>query len=88
MSNQINAQSILFGSINDMIEMNIFTFDADQYAKYYDEFMKYGRVTKDANLGNELRLKVAKILGIFEIRKCTMKKWNYSSEKMNHPFFR
>lgn len=63
--------------------MNIFTFDDGKYTKYKEMFIKYGRVTKAANLGNELRLKVAQILGIFEIRKCTLKKLDYSSEKVD-----
>ena len=83
MNSPLQAQSILLDSINDMIETNIFTFDMDEYAKYEDMFLKYGRVAKAANLGNEMRLKIAKNLGIFEIRKCTLKKWNYSSEKVD-----
>lgn len=38
------------------------------------------------NLGNELRMKIAKIVGIFEIRICSLKKSDYDSEKVDEEF--
>lgn len=65
-------QLILLESLNEMLELNICNIPIDDYKKYVEILLNYGRYEKAKNLGNEARMKIAKILGIFEIRKCTL----------------
>ena len=69
MNLSLPMQQILLENINKMIESNIFNIPRNDYDKYEKIFLDYGSFAKVNNLGNELRLKIAKILGIFEIRK-------------------
>lgn len=72
MNSSLPMQLILLESINKMLEGNIFNIPQNHYSMYEELFLNYGRYEKAKNLGNELRLKIAKILGIFEIRDFTM----------------
>ena len=78
MNLSLPMQQILLENINKMIESNIFNIPRNDYDKYEKIFLDYGSFAKVNNLGNELRLKIAKILGIFEIRK----NWYQNIEKL------
>ena len=64
-------QLILLESLNTMIERNIINISRNDYVKYEDSLLDYNRYAIQKNFGNELRLKIAKIIGIFEIRNST-----------------
>lgn len=72
MNSSLPMQLILLEPLNKMFECNIFNIPKEDYPKYEDLLLKYGNYEKTKNFGNELRMKIAKILGIFEIRNCTL----------------
>ncbi|KAK8880599.1 hypothetical protein M9Y10_003279 [Tritrichomonas musculus] len=69
MNLSLPMQLILLENLNKMIEGNIFNIPKNDYPEYERILLKYGNFVKTKNYGNDLRLKIAKILGIFEIRK-------------------
>lgn len=69
MNLSLPMQLILLENLNNMIESNIFNIPKNDYPVYEKVLLDYANFVKTKNLGNELRLKIAKILGIFEIRK-------------------
>ncbi|KAK8842713.1 hypothetical protein M9Y10_025574 [Tritrichomonas musculus] len=72
MNLSLPMQLILLENLNNLLENNIFNIPKDDYAKYEELLFEYGHFAVSKNLGNELRLKIAKILGIFEIRNSTL----------------
>ena len=66
-----------------MLEHNIFKLDKNDYEKFEKLILRYGEYENLKNFGNELRMKIAKILGIFESRNCTLKKSDLDFENQN-----
>ena len=66
-----------------MIEKNIFSISKNDYEKFEDIIINYGRHENMKNFGNDLRIKIAQILGIFELRKCSLKKSDIDFEKVS-----
>ena len=80
MNLSLPMQLILLENLNNMIESNIFNIPKNDYPVYEKVLLDYANFVKTKNLGNELRLKIAKILGVFEIRK---KEVNINDLKQN-----
>lgn len=72
MFSSLPMQLILLESLNQMLESNIFNIPMNDYHKYEDILFKYCRYEKRNKHGNEIRMKISKIIGIFEIRNCTL----------------
>lgn len=69
MNLSLPMQVALLMNVDNVIERNIFNIPKTDYPKYEEILLNYANFAQMKNLGNELRLMIAKILGIFEIRK-------------------
>ena len=71
MNSSLPMQLLLLEDVNVMLENNVISIPADDYMKYEELFLNYNRRAIQNNFGKDVRMKLAKILGIFEIRRCT-----------------
>ena len=68
MNSSLPLQLVLLENLHRMLEKNIFNIPTSKFSNYEKILLEYGRFVRSNNMGNELRMKIAKILGIFEIR--------------------